>query len=596
MFNLTRSRPAIAVLVLSFGCALASSAGAQVYTYQQTLGTTGVAGSDNKHFNNPSSGVVDSVNGHYFVADVLNQRVQVFDTNSLAVVATLGVTGVTGADNAHFNAPADIGFDPGTSRIFVADDGNQRIQVFDAKSFTYVATIGVTGVAGTDNSHFSNPSSARVNTRASQLYVADFSNDRVQIFDTGTLAYVATLGTSGVAGSDNAHLNEPGDAEFDAATNQIIVADALNDRVQFFDATSFAYVSTLGGPGLNHSDNSHFEATLAASYDPSTNVLVVSDGGSNERVQVYDALTNGYVMTLGTTGTSGQANTQFLGPGAMAVDHAHARLFVSDVLNERVQVFSIAPTAAHASVLPGSRSVQLGTSATIFATMINSGSSALGGCQIALPVTAPAGLTLSYQTTDPRTNALTGTANAPATIAAGGLQSFVVSFSGSSSFDAPGLPLDFDCAGAAPATVITGVDTVDLAMSSTPIADIIALAATPTNNGIVQLQQGSVGAFAVASTNLGVTAPIAVSADTGGAALPVSATICQSNPANGQCLAAPAASVSLTYAGGAAPTFSIFITATGAIPFDPANSRIFVRFKDSAGELHGSTSVAIEAG
>ena len=45
---------------------------------------------------------------------------------------------------------------------------------------------------------------------------------------------------------------------------------------------------------------------------------------------------------------------------------------------------------------------------------------------------------------------------------------------------------------------------------------------------------------------------------------------------------------------GAAPTFSVFLEATGAIPFNPATSRIFVRFKDAAGNFHGSTSVAVE--
>ncbi len=55
----------------------------------------------------------------------------------------------------------------------------------------------------------------------------------------------------------------------------------------------------------------------------------------------------------------------------------------------------------------------------------------------------------------------------------------------------------------------------------------------------------------------------------------------------------PAPSVSLSYAGGAAPTFSIF--ATGAIAFSPATARIFVRFKDADGGLHGSTSVAVES-
>ena len=52
--------------------------------------------------------------------------------------------------------------------------------------------------------------------------------------------------------------------------------------------------------------------------------------------------------------------------------------------------------------------------------------------------------------------------------------------------------------------------------------------------------------------------------------------------------------MTLDYAGGTAPTFSIFLLSTGAIPFAPASSRVFVRFKDAEGGFHGSTSVAIE--
>ena len=311
-------------------------------------------------------------------------------------------------------------------------------------------------------------------------------------------------------------------------------------------------------------------------------------------MQVFDALSDKFVQTLGTTGSSGTGNNQFFGPAGIAADPVHMRLFIGDALNERVQVFSIAPTATHASVLPGSRSVEVGTPATIFATVINAGTAALDGCQISLPVTAPSGLALTYQTTIPATNALSGTPNTPVKIAGGGLQTFLISLQSSAAFSAPGMPLDFGCAGAAPAGVVPGVDTVDLVASSTPIADIIALAATATHNGIAELPEGGAGAFAVASTNLGATAPITVSADTGAASLPIAITLCQSNPANGRCLAPPAASVSLAYAGGAAPTFSIFLQSSGAIRFDPANSRIFVRFKDAAGGLHGSTGVAVE--
>jgi hypothetical protein len=227
--------------------------------------------------------------------------------------------------------------------------------------------------------------------------------------------------------------------------------------------------------------------------------------------------------------------------------------------------------------------------------MINTSANPLANCQIVLPATAPTGLTLNYQTTNPTTNALTGTQNTPVTIAGNdGVQTFLLAFQSTTAFTAPALAPEFECTGSAPATAVIGVDTVDLTFSMTPIADIIALAATASNNGIISLPNGGVGAFAVASFNVGVTAPITVSADTGGAVLPVTATLCQTNPSNGQCLAAPSPTVTLSFAGGAAPTFSIFLQSTGAIGFAPATSRIFVRFEDAGGVLHGATSVAIE--
>ncbi|MEI9984379.1 MAG: hypothetical protein WDN69_14910 [Aliidongia sp.] len=52
----------------------------------------------------------------------------------------------------------------------------------------------------------------------------------------------------------------------------------------------------------------------------------------------------------------------------------------------------------------------------------------------------------------------------------------------------------------------------------------------------------------------------------------------------------------LNIVAGATPTFSVFLQASGAIPLDPASARVFVRFKDADGALHGSTSVAVATG
>jgi|GEM_PF-871537 hypothetical protein len=461
--------------------------------------------------------------------------------------------------------------------------------------YSFQNALGVTGMTSTDNAHFSLPSSAFINPAGQLLYIADTGNQRVQIFDAATLGYVATIGTTAVSGSDNDHFNQPQDAELNPSTNQIMVADSGNGRIQLFDATTLVYDATLGQPGAGPAAADFFGKPVSAAFDPTTNLVLVADAGIDARVQVFDAPTYDFVLTLGTTGSAGAATSQFNLPAGIAIDPLHAHIFIGDTQNDRVDVFSIAPSVNFASVLPAARSVQLGHPATIFATRINAGSSALDNCLIALPVTAPAGLTLSYQTTNPGTNALTGTVGTPAPIPGNdGSAGFLVSFQATEPFTALSLPLDFECLGVAPAAIDVGVDTVDLVESSTPVADIIALAATPGGNGIAVLPIGGAGAFAVASANVGVAAPLTVSVDTGAAVLPVTATICQSNPSTGQCLATPAGSVTLNYAAGATPTFSVFLQATGPIAFAPATSRVFVRFEDAGGGPHGATSVAIE--
>ena len=71
-----------------------------------------------------------------------------------------------------------------------------------------------------------------------------------------------------------------------------------------------------------------------------------------------------------------------------------------------------------AAVLPSSRSVQAGTPATAFATIINAGSVTATSCGISLLTAIPA--TFSFQTTNPLTNQVTGSPNTPVDIPPGG--------------------------------------------------------------------------------------------------------------------------------------------------------------------------------
>ena len=111
-----------------------------------------------------------------------------------------------------------------------------------------------------------------------------------------------------------------------------------------------------------------------------------------------------------------------------------------------------------------------------------------------------------YQTTDPATNQVTGFPNTPVNIAAGAAQSFVFALTPTAPFAPTDVQFSFDCANSDPAPINVGLNTLLLSASNTPVPDIVALAATPTNDGIVNIPGTSgTGVFAVATVNVGAS-------------------------------------------------------------------------------------------
>jgi hypothetical protein len=245
-----------------------------------------------------------------------------------------------------------------------------------------------------------------------------------------------------------------------------------------------------------------------------------------------------------------------------------------------------------AAVLPTSRSVQVGSPATAFVTVINTGTTTATAVGITLITGIPA--TFAYQTTDPATNALTGTRNTPVDIAAGASQTYVIAITPTAPFGASDIALSFAGTNTVPVQTIIEVNTLLGSASANPVPDIVALAAS-ADPGIVDIPGANgTGVFAVATVNVGASGSITMTADTGGVNLPVRILLCQTNPQTSACLPpGPAASVTTVINAGATPTFGVFVTGTGAVPFDPANNRIFFRAKDAGGVTRGATSEAV---
>jgi hypothetical protein len=348
---------------------------------------------------------------------------------------------------------------------------------------------------------------------------------------------------------------------------------------------TWAITGSMSTPRLGH----------PATRLPDGRVLVSggnSGGGALATAELYDPTLSTWALT-GPMSTAREFHPATpLPDGRVLVSGGHDGRFALASAEIFSQIQPPTDLTMVAAVLPISRSVRVGTSATAFATAIVVGTGTATGCTIA-PLTSVAA-TFAYQATNPATNQVTGAPNTPVDIPGGSAQTFVVAFTPTAPFPPTDINLLFTCTNANPAAVTSGLNTLLLSASVNAVPDIVALGATLNSDGIVNIPGATgTGVFAVATVNVGAGGSIAVSADTGGTSLPVTLLLCQTNPVSGACLAAPTSTVTTQMNANATPSFGIFVAGIATVPFDPAKNRIFVRFKDAGAVTRGATSVAV---
>lgn len=192
------------------------------------LATFGGAGVGPYEFNCPTTVTIAPTTGDIYVVDHCNHRILVYDSHRV-YKAQIGVTGEAGADNAHFDGPysAAVGLD---GAVYVADTGNHRVQKCLPSGGVYTCSpfVGETGVFSDSFGHL-HPLAVAVDS-GGRVYVADEWNGRIQVFDS-TGAYLTTVGGSpdGTSGG----LRAPSGVAVDVNGN-LYVADRNNHRIQKF--------------------------------------------------------------------------------------------------------------------------------------------------------------------------------------------------------------------------------------------------------------------------------------------------------------------------------------------------------------------------
>ncbi len=142
---------------------------ANMGTWMRSIGNRGGGAGQMQY---PAGLTIDKKN-NLFVVDYALSRVSVF-TNDGHPLMTLGSKG---NGPGEFNVPRDVALDR-EGKIYVCDSLNHRIQVF-ASDGRFLYSFGG---SGREPGHFLGPSSLAIDPEKHIMYVADRGNNRIQIF------------------------------------------------------------------------------------------------------------------------------------------------------------------------------------------------------------------------------------------------------------------------------------------------------------------------------------------------------------------------------------------------------------------------------
>lgn len=266
-----------------------------------------------------------------FVSDANNNRIMVFHLGEIAngenAVNVLGqagfVTSAAATTQNGLDSPWGLALNTTSSILYAADYSNYRVLVFDvlalADGENAVSVLGQADFVSSDwtypptQSSLVSPAGLAFNSANNSLYVSDYGDYRVLIFDASSVSNnenaLYVLGQSDFtglqSGATKKNMCTPSGLAYNSVSGTLFVADECDNRVQIFNVTSVTDGEDANDL-LGQTDNNG-EPVWTASRD---NNIQAGAGGLN-------------------------------GPYGLSLDYIHHRLFVCDGVNNRVLVFNL---------------------------------------------------------------------------------------------------------------------------------------------------------------------------------------------------------------------------------------------------------------
>lgn len=289
---------------------------------------------DSYHLNSPFGIFIDTRHeNNIYVVDGNNYRVQKFLGNSWGSggITVAGGNGYGSASN-QLRTPMDVYVDA-NENVYVADTSNDRIQMW-SKGATSGITVVDTKGTGIHASRIGYFQSMFFHEKTNTFYIPDVLKNQVVKFVNGTNTSIIVVGNGDDAASLQVLKGPTGVFVDDCET--VYVADAGGNRIQKFFKDSKKPITVAGGFGVGSNTN-QFHQPWSIKADQYNNMYIADT--YNGRIQKWGPNDKEGVTIIGGNDSGNQSN-QLRFPLYIALD-SEGNIFVSDYGSHRIQKFNI---------------------------------------------------------------------------------------------------------------------------------------------------------------------------------------------------------------------------------------------------------------
>jgi DNA-binding beta-propeller fold protein YncE len=277
----------------------------------------GSSGNGGGEFDSPTALVLDTVTDSLYISEFGNDRIQIIDVDGncgndeLANdVCFVDEFGSSGNGEGEFDGPSGLTLDMTTDLLYIADTGNNRIQIIDVDGncgidelANDVCFVDEFGGSGNGEGEFDLPSGLALHTDNDILYVTDTDNNLIQIIDvdgncSGSVELaddICFVDEFGEVGDEKGEFKSPSGLTLDVANDLLYIADTDNERIQIIDVDGnclgsdlltddVCFVDEFGEVGDGEGE---FDLPSALVLDAVNDLLFVADTDNN-RIQIFD--------------------------------------------------------------------------------------------------------------------------------------------------------------------------------------------------------------------------------------------------------------------------------------------------------------------